>query len=824
MSGERAYALRYSALCVKDVEGWLVKEGRSLRARRSRYVRLRGATLSSHRTKNAPASWEISVTNATVARGTAHEWHILLDLPNKHVSFIAAARPDFEEWIYALRRASLFSSRVEDYYRVRHIVGEGMNGKVRLGNDIITDETVAIKTVPRLGRANEDDFLAREVQIMLSMDHPNIVRTFDIFVRRKRIHFVMEYVPGGELFDLVAANTIFTEPRAASVMRDLLRAVGYLHTRGIAHRDVKLENLLCMRNTWPLQVKLADFGFANHIRGESDKMLSSFVGTPYYIAPEMLLSKGHGRPVDIWACGVVMYILLSGKFPFGGETEKEYYSRVLSREAYFPSQEWASVSQGAKDLVAAMLCKDPSKRLTAEECLNHPWILNASKELEVETRPSPPGKAAGQRASMKIPAFGGSGAETPATDVEKERTGSALAERFRRKRSKAGRNQSASNLSTNPNRRSRNDLDVATPAPGEEAAGETTGSQLKSTLSRQKLFSSRRKVASLKANARQESVGDSPQRECSPPPRPPLDGAGGQRESNAARPGNERLRQSGNMAGRRHSLIRRLLSSTRNSLDNRYETRHASFSGADAEDEATALPRKTSSLFGKLGGPIRRSFHRGPDAENAGTPFVNSQTQPGAQRLPPKLAREQSRQAAQERKAARRAVFRFRRGSTAGSSMSNSVNSSGPPTMPDSPGLKRAASSHRKGSRAQSDNSLGAGGGLAGLEPSRIMSDATMDRLVSDVEDANRPGKRSLPRRVAQGRGGADGVECAISPLSTQQMSIILGYDEDESNGSLQPSSGSTFGGFTWGTPCGKEGTQNELALTSGMMSSSTAT
>ena len=118
----------------------------------------------------------------------------------------------------------------------------------------------------------------------------------------------MKYVRDGELFDLVAANTIFTRACATSLTHDLLCAIAYLHKHNIAHRDVKLENLLCMRNTWPLKVKLADFGFAKHIKSESDKMLSSFVGTPYYIAPGMLLSKGHGRPVDIWACGVVMYI------------------------------------------------------------------------------------------------------------------------------------------------------------------------------------------------------------------------------------------------------------------------------------------------------------------------------------------------------------------------------------------------------------------------------------------------------------------------------------------------------------------------------------
>lgn len=239
---------------------------------------------------------------------------------------------------------------------------------------MLTDQTLAVKIVPRLGRENETQFLAREVQIILSISHPNIVRTIDVFIRSRRIHFVMEYLEGGELFDFIAEHTHFTEVHAASVMVDLLQALVYLHTKGIAHRDVKLENLLCANTTWPLNVKLADFGFANYVSQGCEPTLSSFVGTPYYIAPEMLRGDPHGLPVDIWASGVVMYILLSGKFPFGGKNESEYYQRVLSKEAYFPDDEWSKVSDEAKDLVRGMLCKDPRKRYTAQQCLRHSWL------------------------------------------------------------------------------------------------------------------------------------------------------------------------------------------------------------------------------------------------------------------------------------------------------------------------------------------------------------------------------------------------------------------------------------------------------------------
>lgn len=779
MSTERQYALRYSSLCVRDVEGWLVKEGRSLRGRRSRYVRLRGAVLSSHRTKNAPASWEIAVTNATVARGPSHEWHILLDLPTKHISFVATDKKQFEEWIYALRRASLFSSRVEDYYRVRHIVGEGMNGKVRLGNDLITDETVAIKTVPRLGRTNEDDFLAREVQIMLAMEHPNIVKTFDIFVRRKRIHFVMEYVPGGELFDLVAANTIFTEERAASVMSDLLSAIHYLHRHNIAHRDVKLENLLCMRNTWPLQVKLADFGFANHIRPESDKMLSSFVGTPYYIAPEMLLSKGHGRPVDIWACGVVLYILLSGKFPFGGETEKEYYSRVLSREVYFPSAEWKSISNDAKNLVSAMLTKDPAKRLTADQCLAHRWLRRASPPASRQASPSKQQPHA--LSSVTTESSPDSEARTPI---------------FRRNRSKLAKSkQSPSSGRNSP---------AGTPPPS--SFGRHTNLQNiihGHPMRRRKRDEKRTDAAaaavmdgekrltegSINAGRRKPNIHHGPPsdsnllRSSNLPARAPID------PITSHRPRPSSMRHSGVLpfASRRQSLIRRLLSSGRVSVER--ESRFPSFTGADPDDEATALPRKTISLFGKLA-PIRRSFHRGVNNGGGSPEFVNSQS--ASQRLPPKIAREQQRQnMSGQLEKPRRGIFRFRRSSVRNRSTRTTESTPLPPprdetaNLVDSAAINAAAAFERGRRRASA---------------SRIMSDTTAGTSQwPDARTCQQRGNRpDTSPRIVHSTSEPPTRQCD-TPLSNAHMAVVLGLDESESHCSLQRSSASSFGGaYGW--------------------------
>lgn len=561
-------ALRYSAVHPVHVDGWLAKEGKSLRTRRTRYVRLNGHILTSHRTKHAPPSWHLSVADAIVEKGI-HPREIRISLPHRSLSFLAPTDRTFDAWIVALRRASLVSSRVDDYYRIGRLIGEGMNGQVRLAQDMLTDEHVAVKMVPRLGRENETEFLAREVQIILSVQHPNIVRTIDVFVRSRRIHFVMEYLAGGELFDFIADNTHFTEMHAATVMIDLLRALSYLHSKGIAHRDVKLENLLCANNTWPLNVKLADFGFANYVNSGNEPMLSSFVGTPYYIAPEMLRGDPHGRPVDVWASGVVLYILLSGKFPFGGKNESEYYQRVLTKEAYFPSDEWSNVSDQAKDLVRGMLCKDPEKRLTAEQCLSHEWLKRADPVCE-STEPEifPSDNFTSNQHTLPSPGA------------------------FRDNREKRGAwrhlgmlNHSLSGHNT-------------TAQPGRHPTPEKYG------------------------------------------------GKGPGHDSSNPSPIRRERTETGDMddpnLNRRPSLIRRLLSSGKLSLD-RYEGRFPSFRGnvEDPVDEASAQPRKTLSLFAR-DGPLRRSFHRVGENRSGddGINFVNSQSQ----RLPPKIVRERQRQ------------------------------------------------------------------------------------------------------------------------------------------------------------------------------------
>lgn len=160
-------------------------------------------------------------------------------------------------------------------------------------------------------------------------------------------------------------------------MQQILRGVQYLHQQNIVHRDIKPENVLCASDTWPFQVKLTDFGLSNFVEEDAvdnAAALLSHVGTSFYLAPEVIGKEGYAFPVDLWACGVVLYIMLCGRFPFWGKTDIEYM-KSLSVGPCMVGDGWAEVSHGGKKFLKQLLQLDPSRRLTADQALAHPWVV-----------------------------------------------------------------------------------------------------------------------------------------------------------------------------------------------------------------------------------------------------------------------------------------------------------------------------------------------------------------------------------------------------------------------------------------------------------------
>jgi len=216
---------------------------------------------------------------------------------------------------------------------------------------------------------------------MKLLDHPNVVKLFETYEDKLYYYLVMERCQGGELFDRIAAEKHFSEPVAAGVMQHVFRGVLYMHDMDVVHRDLKPENLMLL-GTGPVQnncIKIIDFGVATETKGQP---IATRVGTPAYVAPEMLRAQGSGRPpgygreVDAWSCGVILHILVSGFMPFTGPTERDILAKVA--RAALTWKGFAKVSADAKDLIQGLLTVDRTKRYTLDQALKHTWVSNAA--------------------------------------------------------------------------------------------------------------------------------------------------------------------------------------------------------------------------------------------------------------------------------------------------------------------------------------------------------------------------------------------------------------------------------------------------------------
>ena len=224
-----------------------------------------------------------------------------------------------------------------------------------------------------------------EINILSKVDHPNIIRLYEIFEDDRYISLIMELCQGGELFqkinELAEKDESFSEKEAVKIFKQLMLAICYCHSQGICHRDLKPENILFLNKNPDSPIKIIDFGLSK-IFGEikpimkgnkvEKNIMSLRVGTAYYMSPEVIQGN-YDNKCDIWACGVILYIMLCGYPPFDGDTENDILKAISRKKFSFPEEEWKSVSDDAKDLIKHMIC-DPDKRYNAEMILNHPWI------------------------------------------------------------------------------------------------------------------------------------------------------------------------------------------------------------------------------------------------------------------------------------------------------------------------------------------------------------------------------------------------------------------------------------------------------------------
>lgn len=253
-----------------------------------------------------------------------------------------------------------------------------------------THEQVAVKIVKH---THSQAILDREIEIMKrAATHPHILHLYDVYQTRKNIYLVMELAEGGEVFDHIVKHGEYSEQDASIVARKIVEAVKFLHDQGICHRDLKPQNLLCTGKT-PTDIRIADFGLSK-VFNEQTMMKTCLLcclsfsfsffdlptpqiykgcGSPEYVAPEILMCMAYDEAVDMWSIGIIIYILLTGCFPFWSENVQTLYQKIMNGAYRWPTR--PEVSDSAKDLVRKLLEKNPKKRMTAAECLRHPWIM-----------------------------------------------------------------------------------------------------------------------------------------------------------------------------------------------------------------------------------------------------------------------------------------------------------------------------------------------------------------------------------------------------------------------------------------------------------------
>jgi serine/threonine protein kinase len=280
---------------------------------------------------------------------------------------------------------------VTDFYDFGRLIGRGAYSEVFLARDQKRSELCAVKVLNRVDREHAR-LIDRELKVLRLLNNKHLVRTCDIFDTPSQTYVVMEYLAGGELLDMITDHDRLSENDAKHVLRQVLEAVLYLHNKGIVHRDVKPENILCVDRNFPLRVKLTDFGLSKAVStADGDVSMRSQCGTAYYLAPEIVNNISYGKPVDMWACGVVGYVMLAGKFPFYGDSEEKFMRRLRAGVS-FPTREWKTMHQSAKSLIRGLLDPNPETRLTAEQALQHPWL---NDDLDLLTTSSKPSSAVG---------------------------------------------------------------------------------------------------------------------------------------------------------------------------------------------------------------------------------------------------------------------------------------------------------------------------------------------------------------------------------------------------------------------------------------------
>jgi len=270
--------------------------------------------------------------------------------------------------------ARVSTGKVEDFYKIHNELGRGTFSVVYEATHKQTGVKYALKFIDKKYVDKEDlVLLSREIEIMKRVSHPNVLCLKEMFESGNQISLVLELVAGGELFFKIVERGSYSEKDASGIVRQISEGVKYLHSLNICHRDLKPENLLVAYDEGKEVIKIADFGLSKIF--SSDVFLETSCGTPDYAAPEVLTGESaYDVSVDLWSIGVITYVLLCGYPPFYASSHPALFEKIINCNYSFPDPEWGFISDTAKDFIRNLLVLDPKKRLTAEQCLMHPFL------------------------------------------------------------------------------------------------------------------------------------------------------------------------------------------------------------------------------------------------------------------------------------------------------------------------------------------------------------------------------------------------------------------------------------------------------------------
>ena len=280
--------------------------------------------------------------------------------------------------------AGSLNSDIRKVYKFKEVLGGGHFGSVRIAykRDEEPRKYYAAKSISKKNLTAKDlEDLIREVEILSTLNHPNIIKFYETYHDKYYFHIVMELCTGKEIFEKIVNDGKISEKMVSQIITKVLHAISYCHSKGITHRDLKPDNILFSSPSPNADIKLVDFGLSR--KYQHNEKMHTILGTPYYIAPEVLKGE-YDEKCDIWSIGAMTYIMLCGEPPFNAETNNEIFTKIVKEKLQFTSENWKNVSDDAKDFIKKCMTKESENRLSASSALDHPWFKNILKEVHKE--------------------------------------------------------------------------------------------------------------------------------------------------------------------------------------------------------------------------------------------------------------------------------------------------------------------------------------------------------------------------------------------------------------------------------------------------------